>query len=44
VTITPANTVTVTNRSGGTKTGGQNAIVSLIALTATYFISVGDMQ
>ena len=44
VTITPANTVTVTNRSGGTKTGGQNAIVSLIALTATYFISGGDMQ
>ena len=36
--------VTVTNRSGGTKTGGQNAIVSLIALTATYFISGGDMQ
>jgi hypothetical protein len=44
VTITPANTVTVTNRGGGTKTGGQNAIVSLIALTATYFISGGDMQ
>jgi hypothetical protein len=36
--------VTVTNRSGGTKTGGQNAIVSLIALTGTYFISGGDMQ
>jgi hypothetical protein len=36
--------VTVTNRSGGTMTGGQNAIVSLIALTGTYFISGGDMQ
>ena len=43
VTITPSG-VSVTNRSGGTKTGGKNAIVSLIALTATYFISGGDMQ
>ena len=43
VTIVPSG-VTVTNRGGGTKTGGQNAIVSLIALTATYFISGGDMQ
>ena len=43
VTISGAG-VTVTNRSGGTMTGGQNAIVSLIALSATYFISGGDMQ
>ena len=43
VTIAGAG-VTVTNRSGGTMTGGQNAIVSLIALSATYFISGGDMQ
>jgi hypothetical protein len=43
VTIVPSG-VTVINRSGGTKTGGQNAIVSLIALSAIYFISGGDMQ
>jgi hypothetical protein len=44
VTIAPANTVTVTNRSGGTKTGGQNAIVTLISISSNYFISGGDMQ
>lgn len=44
VTIYPDTTITVTNRSGGTKTGGQYAIVSLIALSATNFISGGDMQ
>ncbi len=44
VTIAAANTVTVTNRSGGTKTGGQNAIVTLISISSNYFISGGDMQ
>jgi hypothetical protein len=44
VTITPANTVTVTNRSGGTKTGGQNAIVTLVSIASNFFISGGDMQ
>ena len=44
VTITPANTVTVTNRSGGTKTGGQNAIVTIISISSNYFITGGDMQ
>jgi hypothetical protein len=44
VTIAPANTVTVTNRSGGTKTGGQNAIVTIISISSDYFITGGDMQ
>jgi hypothetical protein len=44
VTITPAATVTVTNRSGATKTGGQNAIVTLISISSNYFITGGDMQ
>ena len=44
VTIAPANTVTVTNRSGGTKTGGQNAIVTIISISSNYFITGGDMQ
>jgi hypothetical protein len=44
VTITPANTVTVTNRSGGTKTGGLNAIVTIISISSDYFITGGDMQ
>ncbi len=44
VTITPASTVTVTNRSGGTKTGGQNAIVTIISISSNYFITGGDMQ
>jgi len=44
VTLSPANTVTVTNRSGGTKTGGQNAIVTIISIVSNYFITGGDMQ
>jgi hypothetical protein len=44
VTITPANTVTVTNRGGGTKTGGQNAIVTILSIESNKFISGGDMQ
>ena len=44
VTITPANTVTVINRSGGSKTGGQNAIVTILSITSNYFITGGDMQ
>lgn len=45
VTITPAdNTVTVINRSGGTKTGGKNAIVTIISISSNYFITGGDMQ
>jgi hypothetical protein len=35
---------TITNRSGFTKTGGTNAIVTLIAINATTFISGGDMS
>lgn len=44
VTITPDNLVTVTNRSGGTKTAGQNAIVTIISISSDYFITGGDMQ
>jgi hypothetical protein len=44
VTLTPAANVTVTNRSGGTKTGGQNAIVTIISISSNYFITGGDMQ
>lgn len=44
VTISAAGGVTVINRSGGTKTAGQNAMVTLIALSGAYFISGGDMQ
>ncbi len=44
VTISAAGGVAVINRSGGTKTAGQNAMVTLIALSGTYFISGGDMQ
>ena len=44
VTLSPANTVTVTNRSGGTKTGGQNAIATIISIVSNYFITGGDMQ
>jgi hypothetical protein len=35
---------TITNRSGLTKTGGANAIVTLIGITATTFISGGDLS
>jgi hypothetical protein len=44
VTITPASAVTVINRSGGTKTGGKNAIVTIISISSDYFITGGDMQ
>ena len=44
VTISGAGGITVTNRNSFTKTAGQNAIVSLIGLSATYFITGGDMQ
>ena len=43
VTITPSG-VSVTNRSGGTKTAGKNAIVTIISITSNYFITGGDMQ
>ena len=36
--------VSVANRYGGTKTAGTSAIVTLIALTSTSFISGGDLQ
>lgn len=43
VTIAGSGT-TITNRSGFTKSGGTNAIVTLIAINATTFISGGDMS
>lgn len=43
VTIAGSGT-TITNRSGFTKSGGTNAIVTLIAVNATTFISGGDMS
>lgn len=43
VTLTGSG-VTITNRSGFTKSGGTNAIVTLIAVSATAFISGGDMS
>jgi hypothetical protein len=43
VTLTASGT-TISNRSSLTKTAGTNAIVTLIALTNTTFISAGDMQ
>ena len=44
VTISPTSPVTVTNRSGGTKTAGQNAIVTIISIETNKFITGGDMQ
>ena len=43
VTLTPSGT-TISNRSSYTKTAGTNAIVSLIGLSDTSFISAGDMR
>lgn len=43
VTITGSGS-TVINRSGFTKTGGQNAIVTLISVSSNKFISSGDMS
>ena len=43
VTLTASGT-TISNRSSLTKTAGANAIVTLIGLTSTTFISAGDMQ
>lgn len=43
VTLSGSGT-TITNRSGFTKSGGTNAIVTLIAINATTFISGGDMS
>jgi hypothetical protein len=43
VTLTASGT-TISNRSSYTKTAGANAIVTLIGLTGTTFISAGDMQ
>jgi hypothetical protein len=43
VTLTPSGT-TISNRSSYTKTAGTNAIVSLIGLSGTSFISAGDMR
>ena len=42
VTLTASST-TISNRSGLTKTAGTNAIVTLIGLSSTAFISAGDM-
>lgn len=36
--------VTISNRSGFTKTGGANAILTLLAINSTTFISSGDMS
>jgi hypothetical protein len=43
VTLTASGT-TISNRSSYTKTAGTNAIVSLIGLSGTSFISAGDMR
>ena len=43
VTLTTSGT-TISNRSSFTKTAGTNAIVTIIALSNTTFISAGDMQ
>jgi hypothetical protein len=43
VTIAGSGT-TVSNRQSFTKTAGQNAIATIIALTGTTFITSGDMQ
>ncbi len=43
VTLSGSGT-TITNRSGLTKTGGANAIATLIGITATIFISGGDLS
>jgi hypothetical protein len=43
VTFTASGT-TINNRSSNTKTAGQYAIASLVALTTTSFISSGDMN
>jgi hypothetical protein len=44
VTIVASGGATVTNRSGFTKTGGQNAIVTILSIASNYFITGGDMQ
>ena len=43
VTLTTSGT-TISNRSNFTRTAGTNAIVTIIALSNTTFISAGDMQ
>jgi len=43
VTISGSGT-TITNRSGFTKTGGQNAIATLLSVVSNSFISSGDMS
>lgn len=43
ITLTGSGT-TISNRSGFTKSGGTNAIVTLIGINATTFISGGDMS
>ena len=43
VTLSGSGT-TITNRSGFTKTGGQNAIVTLLSVVSNSFISSGDMS
>jgi hypothetical protein len=44
VTITPAASVTVVNRSSFTKTGGANAIATIISVASNSFITSGDMS
>ena len=43
ITLSGSGT-TITNRSGFTKSGGTNAIVTLIAVSSTSYISGGDMS
>ena len=43
VTLTASGT-TISNRSSFTKTAGTNAILTLIAMSSTSFISAGDMK
>ena len=43
VTLTQ-NGTTIVNRSGFTKTGGKNAIITIIGISNSSFISSGDMS
>ena len=44
VTIAAGSSVTILNRSNYTKTGGQNAVVTIVSPVANTFITGGDMQ
>ena len=44
VTIAAGAGATITNRSGYNKTGGQNALMTVLSVTSNSFISSGDMS